>query len=94
MAVANVPQRSLIGGRDDLPVKTSEYNKALPGLLKKFDSALSATRLVDIAGNYDCQPAHCPVRHTHVFPLNLESALTMYRRLGTTDCIPMPTAST
>lgn len=61
MAIANVPQRSLIPGREDLPVKTTAYNKALPDLIKKFDSPLGAARLVDLAGNYDCQPAHCPV---------------------------------
>lgn len=63
LAIANVPQRSFISGREDLPVKTSGYNHALPNLLKKYDSALSPTRLVDVASNYDCQPAHCPVRN-------------------------------
>lgn len=61
LAIADVPQRSLIGGRDDLPVKTTKYNNALPSLLKKHDSPLSPTKLVEIASNYDCAPAHCPV---------------------------------
>ncbi|KAJ6779301.1 hypothetical protein PWT90_10378 [Aphanocladium album] len=68
MAIANVPQRSLIGGRDDLPVKTTDYNRALPALLKKFDSQLSPTRLVDVEGNYDCAPAHCPAGYDGLHP--------------------------
>jgi lysophospholipase L1-like esterase len=65
LAVANVPQRSLIGGREDLPVMTTDYNRALPDLLQKYDNALAPTKLVDITSNYDCQPAHCPVQHFH-----------------------------
>lgn len=62
LAIANVPQRSLIGGRDDLPVKTTKYNQELPNLIKKYDSPLAPAKLVKLAENYDCQPAHCPVR--------------------------------
>ncbi|KAK3180954.1 hypothetical protein K4F52_007768 [Lecanicillium sp. MT-2017a] len=68
LAIANVPQRSLIGGREDLPLKTTAYNKALPELLKRHDSDLSTTRLVDLADNYDCAPAHCPAGYDGLHP--------------------------
>lgn len=72
LAIANVPQRSLIPGREDLPVKTTAYNKALPDLLRKFDSALGPARLVNVADNYDCSPSHCPVLAAHFYQLNVQ----------------------
>jgi len=50
MALANIPQRSYIGGRDDLPIKTDVYNQLLKSAipwLSRFYS-FSSSDLVTI----------------------------------------------
>ncbi|KAJ4347170.1 uncharacterized protein N0V89_011108 [Didymosphaeria variabile] len=59
-AVANIPHRTHIGGRDDLVSGTDLYNGQLPGLLSRMSTTQSPIHLVDIAGNYDCQDDGCP----------------------------------
>lgn len=66
--LANVPQRSLIGGREDLPVKTTEYNKLLKGAIPGWSSPASPVKLVDWAGNYDCAPDACPAAYDGLHP--------------------------
>lgn len=54
MAIANIPQRTFIGGRDDLIVKTDEYNAALPGLLNSMFTDESPLYVVEFEQYYDC----------------------------------------
>lgn len=67
-AVANVPQRTKIGGRDDLITKTTAYNKALAEAIPGWHSASSPVKLVDWAGAYDCAPASCPAAYDGLHP--------------------------
>ncbi|WAZ27320.1 GDSL-type esterase/lipase family protein [Streptomyces cinnabarinus] len=59
-AVANVPQRSLIDGREDLPATTADYNDLLADAVSSWSSPASPVELVDWAGGYDCGPVDCP----------------------------------
>jgi hypothetical protein len=52
--IANVPQRTFIGGRDDLITKTETYNAALPGLLDKMFTDTSPIYLAQFRENYEC----------------------------------------
>ncbi|MFI5899116.1 phosphatidylinositol-specific phospholipase C domain-containing protein [Streptomyces cyaneofuscatus] len=67
-AVANVPQRTKIGGRDDLITKTTAYNKALAEAIPGWHSSSSPVKLVDWAGAYDCAPASCPAAYDGLHP--------------------------
>ncbi|MFB7918421.1 fibronectin type III domain-containing protein [Streptomyces sp. NPDC056061] len=67
-ALANVPQRSLIGGREDLPVMTTEYNNLLKNAVPTWNSLTSSVKLVDWAGHYDCGPDACPASYDGLHP--------------------------
>ncbi len=68
-AVANVPHRSHIVGRDDLVTMTEQYNSILPGFLTQMSTAQSPIHLVDIAGNYDCHDTGgCPSGYDGLHP--------------------------
>ncbi|MFJ2024544.1 phosphatidylinositol-specific phospholipase C domain-containing protein [Streptomyces sp. NPDC087897] len=67
-ALANVPQRERIGGRDDLITKTTAYNALLADAVPKWHTASSPVELVDWAGAYDCAPASCPAAHDGLHP--------------------------
>lgn len=59
-AVANVPQRSFIGGREDLVENTDIYNNLLPTSISQWTTEQSPVYLVELEQNYDCQPGGCP----------------------------------
>jgi hypothetical protein len=63
MAIANIPQRSFIGGRDDLITKTSDYNAALPAFLDSMFTDESPLYLVEFEQFYDCMCSCLPLRH-------------------------------
>ncbi|KAF4943413.1 hypothetical protein FGADI_13440, partial [Fusarium gaditjirri] len=52
IAMADVPQRSFIRGRDDLVKNTEIYNKLLPGYISKWSTKQSPIHLVQLADNY------------------------------------------
>lgn len=54
-AIANIPQRLFIGGRDDLITKTDDYNGALPGLFLSLSTTESPIKLVQFRENYSCE---------------------------------------
>ncbi|KAF5962657.1 carbohydrate esterase family 3 protein [Fusarium bulbicola] len=60
IAMADVPQRSFIQGRNDLVKNTEIYNKLLPDYISKWSTKQSPIHLVPLAENYDCQPSGCP----------------------------------
>lgn len=60
IAVANIPHRTHIGGRDNLVQNTDIYNNQLPSLLASMSTAQSPLHVVDIAGTYDCHDWECP----------------------------------
>ncbi|KAF5126392.1 Protein sidekick-1 [Metarhizium anisopliae] len=68
IAIANVPQRSYIGGREDLIANTNIYNNLLPIAIKKWSTDQSPIKLVDIAGTYDCRPGGCPAGYDGLHP--------------------------
>lgn len=59
-AVANVPHRSFIGGREDLVENTNIFNGLIPSALAQLSTTQSPIHLVHLAENYDCQPESCP----------------------------------
>ncbi|MFF0204433.1 fibronectin type III domain-containing protein [Streptomyces sp. NPDC005017] len=70
-ALANVPQRTKIGGRDDLIAKTDHYNSLLPQSMATWhadDSPISNISLVDWAGRYACSPTNCPSGYDGLHP--------------------------
>ncbi|UNI13244.1 hypothetical protein JDV02_000002 [Purpureocillium takamizusanense] len=67
-AVANVPQRSFIGGREDLVKNTNIYNNLLPNAISKWSTHQSPIHLVDLEQNYNCQPGGCPAGYDGLHP--------------------------
>lgn len=67
-ALANVPQREKIGGRDDLITKTDTYNRLLADAVPDWDTSASPVKLVDWRGAYDCAPAACPAAYDGLHP--------------------------
>ncbi|MGK5638341.1 fibronectin type III domain-containing protein [Streptomyces sp. URMC 126] len=67
-ALANVPQRTYIGGRDDLPVNTTKYNSMLANAIPSWSSVKSRVALVDWARNYSCDRDSCPVAYDGLHP--------------------------
>lgn len=54
-AVANVPYRTRIGGREDLPIITDEYNSMLDSAIPSWSTSNSPIKLVLFRENYSCK---------------------------------------
>ncbi|KFY31523.1 hypothetical protein V493_01031 [Pseudogymnoascus sp. VKM F-4281 (FW-2241)] len=67
-AVATVPQRKFIGGREDLVENTNIYNNLLPGSIAKWTTSQSPVYLVDLSNNYDCRPGGCEAGYDGLHP--------------------------
>ncbi|KAF3066283.1 hypothetical protein CFAM422_009276 [Trichoderma lentiforme] len=67
-AVANIPQRLFIGGRNDLITKTDDYNALLPALLQDLSTSESPIQLVQFRENYSCEPDGCPAGSDGLHP--------------------------
>lgn len=68
IALANVPQRSFIGGREDLVENTEIYNALLPKYISQWTTEQSPIHLVELEQNYDCQPDSCPAGYDGLHP--------------------------
>ncbi|KAF7622830.1 SGNH hydrolase-type esterase domain-containing protein [Aspergillus flavus] len=67
-AIANVPQRTFISGREDLPVSTNIYNALLREAIPGWSTPDSPVQLVELHENYDCAPIACPVGYDGLHP--------------------------
>ncbi|WP_432843904.1 fibronectin type III domain-containing protein [Dactylosporangium sp. CA-092794] len=67
-ALANVPQRTRIGGRDDLIVNTDRYNAMLAAAIPSWSTGQSPVKLVDWRGNYACEVDGCPGGYDGLHP--------------------------
>ncbi|GKZ18954.1 hypothetical protein AbraIFM66951_001914 [Aspergillus brasiliensis] len=67
-AIANVPQRSFIPGREDLPINTNIYNALLRNAIPEWSTADSPIHLVELQENYDCGPNACPAGYDGLHP--------------------------
>ena len=67
-AIANIPQRTFIQGRQDLIDKTVEYNQLLASAIPGWSTSASPIIYVDFASNYDCGPGACPAGHDGLHP--------------------------
>ncbi|EHA17820.1 hypothetical protein ASPNIDRAFT_38570 [Aspergillus niger ATCC 1015] len=67
-AIANVPQRSLIPGREDIPFNTNIYNALLRNAIPAWSTADSPIHLVELQENYDCGPDSCPAGYDGLHP--------------------------
>lgn len=95
IALANVPQRTAIGGREDLPIKTATYNDILEHEIPLWDTAVSPVWLVDWAGNYSCGVDSCPAGYDGLHPNALGEyqiahafELALHRRWGIGGSVP------
>ncbi|KAK0112622.1 hypothetical protein ONS95_014364 [Cadophora gregata] len=68
IALANIPQRSFINGRQDLIDSTTKYNNDLSGNIAKWNTAQSPIRLVHLEETYDCHPRSCPAGYDGLHP--------------------------
>jgi lysophospholipase L1-like esterase len=55
-AIANIPQRTFIGGRDDLPISTDKYNSMLGDACASWSTDQSPVKVVHLRETYDCKP--------------------------------------
>ncbi|KFY44339.1 hypothetical protein V494_01523 [Pseudogymnoascus sp. VKM F-4513 (FW-928)] len=55
-AIANIPHRTFIGGRQDLVDKTNQYNEMLGPAVAAWNQPSSPVGLVDLNGAYSCSP--------------------------------------
>ncbi|KAK3348848.1 carbohydrate esterase family 3 protein [Lasiosphaeria hispida] len=53
-AIANVPHRTCLPGREDLPVNTNRYNQMLALAIPRWSTAKSPIALVKFCENYSC----------------------------------------
>jgi lysophospholipase L1-like esterase len=67
-ALANVPQRTSIGGREDLPRNTDTYNQMLADAIPSWSTSRSPVALVDWRGNYSCETGGCPAGYDGLHP--------------------------
>ncbi len=54
-AIANIPQRTDMPGREDLPIGTSAYNALLARRIPEWSTARSPIALVRFCENYSCK---------------------------------------
>lgn len=59
-AIANVPQRTFIGGRQDLVTNTRFYNALLKKALPEWSTTQSPIHMVDVEKYYECNINGCP----------------------------------
>ncbi len=57
-AIANVPHRTHMSGREDLPVNTDKYNALLADAVASWSTAESPVALVRFCENYSCEDHH------------------------------------
>ncbi|MET9540482.1 GDSL-type esterase/lipase family protein [Streptomyces sp. NPDC006553] len=67
-AVANVPHRPLIDGRQDLIVKTTQFNIMLKNAVPTWSTLASPVKLVDWEGAYGCDTNVCPAGYDKLHP--------------------------
>ncbi|MFI8391858.1 fibronectin type III domain-containing protein [Streptomyces sp. NPDC085540] len=67
-AVANVPMRPLIDGRQDLIVKTRQFNDMLRKAIPSWSTPLSPVKLVDWESAYGCDTNTCPGGYDNLHP--------------------------
>ncbi|MER7950501.1 fibronectin type III domain-containing protein [Streptomyces sp. NPDC096079] len=67
-AVANVPMRPLIDGRQDLIVKTRQYNTMLKDAIPSWSTPASPVKLVDWEAAYGCDTNTCPAGYDDLHP--------------------------
>ncbi|HEX6342604.1 fibronectin type III domain-containing protein [Umezawaea sp.] len=67
-ALANVPQRTRMDGREDLPRNTDAYNAMLAAAIPSWSTPTSPVALVDWRGNYACELDGCPDGYDGLHP--------------------------
>ncbi|MET8462818.1 NPP1 family protein [Micromonospora zamorensis] len=68
LAIANVPQRTLLGGNEQLPDKTNDYNSRLAQAIPTWHTDQSPVKLVKWRENYECGPTSCPAGYDGLHP--------------------------
>ncbi|KAF2765290.1 SGNH hydrolase, partial [Teratosphaeria nubilosa] len=68
IALADIPQRKLMPGREDLANKTAEYNVLLVNAIPEWTTAQSPIYKVPLQETYPCAPASCPGGYDGLHP--------------------------
>ncbi|EON97086.1 putative fibronectin type iii domain-containing protein [Phaeoacremonium minimum UCRPA7] len=68
IALANVPHRTYISGRDDLVANTRKYNSMLSEIIPSWSRGDSLVHLVRLQENYGCGTDDCPAGHDGLHP--------------------------
>lgn len=63
LAIANIPQRTDLDGREDLPKSTALYNGMLERCIPYWSTAKSPVALVRFCENYSCKSGTSPSPH-------------------------------
>ena len=71
LVIGNVPSRSFIGGREDLPIITREYNSLLAEALPGWATSSSPVGLVHFRETYSCETTGCPAGYDGLHPNSL-----------------------
>ncbi|MYQ49291.1 hypothetical protein GTW40_30455 [Streptomyces sp. SID4985] len=94
-AVADVPQRTYIGGRDDLPLSTTDYDLMLRDAIPRWSTPVSPVELVNWSGNYTCARDACPAGYDGLHPNALGEfqiahafETTLHDRFGIGQSVP------
>lgn len=82
-ALADVPQRTRIAGRQDLIDNTTAYNAMLAAAIPSWRTDASRVELVDWKGAYDCAPDACPAGYDGLHP-NARGEYQIARAFATT----------
>lgn len=91
-AIATVPQRTYIRGREDLVENTNIYNNLLPDFIERWTTTQSPIHIVKLDESYDCQPGGCPAgeQWCGLWDLSQGRADSTRPSQATTVCIPTP----
>jgi lysophospholipase L1-like esterase len=70
-AIANVPHRMRLDGRQDLIDNTNTYNAKLATAIPSWSTTNSPIKLVALNENYSCSPDSCPATYDGLHPNRL-----------------------
>lgn len=67
-ALGNVPHRTALAGRDDLPTNIDQYNQLLASAIPSWSTATSPIAPVLMRENYACETSACPAGYDGLHP--------------------------
>ncbi|MFI6272388.1 GDSL-type esterase/lipase family protein [Micromonospora zamorensis] len=97
IALANVPMRTALGGREDLPVMIDSYNRMLATAIPSWSTSQSRVELVGLRGTYRCWLERCPNGYDGLHPnasgefmIAQAFRATLMQQFGIGSTVPVP----